>query len=48
MENIKKLNKRIKDDIHATKNNVDEDGRAIINLTIYDDEEFLSSFSTDN
>lgn len=48
MENIKKLNKRIRDDIRATKNNVDEDGRAIINLTIYDDEEFLSSFSTDN
>ncbi len=48
MENIAKLDKRIKEDIKSFDRNKDEDGRSIINLTIYDDSEFLSQFSTDN
>lgn len=48
MSSFSKVRKRINKEINTFKNNVDEEGRSIINITIYNDNDFLSPYSTSN
>ena len=48
MSSLKEIKKEINNELKSYRSNRDSAGRCVINLTIYDDDNFLSPYSLDN
>ena len=48
MAKIKQTQKRINKELKSYQSNSDDNGNSVINITVYNDNDFLSPYSTNN